>query len=1187
MSLRFPPLSRTTEGEAPALSPQLHTTQHQDSEAAASGPKLRGVVRVAAQGLYAIGLSVGLSLAASSAFAQTDDAAQPTPEADAPVTGADSGDETVRGGDFSFREFESAQFNEQVKQLQAQKSKIRTDSINKLEDLLRRNPYYAGKADVYFRLAEFYWDEQKYQYLLLRDQYDKQYEQFERGTLTTEPNEPREDFSTSLGYYRKILQEFPDYPRIDEVIYYLGRGALSQGKDLKDRELTKEGVGYFQKLVQNYPQSRFIAESHLALAEHYFENNSLYYAKTNYEKIINNYKDSPMFNYALYKLGWVYFNLAEFRKSINTFKEVVEIVGAVGTQGMIEFRGQALKDLVVCFAEVDDGWKEAREYFIDKVGEEDAYKKLRSLAELYVGQDKDDEAIELYRHFIEYKPNDAAIPEYFDNIITVLAKLNDFPNRESTIREMVKFFDKRNTWWAANKSNAEASEAADKMVETNLLFLANFYHKAAEKDNKRQDFEQAATDYAQYLDLFPDSKNAYLVNFYYAEILYDPIEDFEKAIEQYNAVIKRDTGGDYVEDAALGVIYSYEALLRKQGLREDTGGKIKVVKLSAKEIEERAGEIPRTELHELERGYVDAADLYVKLLSDLIKDPEVRKKNPERGERIPEIMYVAAKVFYDHGQYKEALTRLKTIFDYDDQSEFAAYAVNTMLDCYVRLRYWEEIDQWATNLIDAKNFTVKSKRALNRIRAIAKAEKARDLTLEGKYGEAVDENMSVYKEFKKENKELASKALYNVGAIHERAKRYPDAIKAYLRVVKEFPKEEIAPTAMVTIGQIYESQTEFEKAADTLEKMTKFPDHPMTPEAIQEAALIREALRDYDGAVDTHKLYIKKYKTRDDVPAVERQIGIVYESMGTASGLEKAAKHFEKLAKKYSRSPDQKDLVVEAYSRAGQDIKKATEMRVEAGENIKDRSIKKKRKAATKLLNASLKAFAEIANPAAAKSRPFAAAAALQLSEYIYSDFLGSPVDTASFSKLKRTLTAKAELQQKSENSYADVLNYKSGGSTACALFRIGQLYYDFGKALFDVPIPEELPIEMQDEYMFALEQMAAPLEEKSLTAFKFALDLALQQGVYNDCSKSSADYAAKVNPDLFPVSNEDAVQPNHEKDTLLSANFIRSLRRGEVEVEFVTIEVDEPFKKSEEQDAPTLPTNQPEGGQPQGGQPQ
>ena len=40
-----------------------------------------------------------------------------------------------------------------------------------------------------------------------------------------------EDYGTSLEYYRKVLREFPGYGRIDEVIYYLGKGALKEGKN--------------------------------------------------------------------------------------------------------------------------------------------------------------------------------------------------------------------------------------------------------------------------------------------------------------------------------------------------------------------------------------------------------------------------------------------------------------------------------------------------------------------------------------------------------------------------------------------------------------------------------------------------------------------------------------------------------------------------------------------------------------------------------------------------------------------------------------------------------------------------------------------------------------------------------------------------------------------------------------------
>jgi TolA-binding protein len=1074
-------------------------------------------------------LAVATLAGAALSFSSTAVAQDAPPQGSAPL----------QGGAFSLDQFESAQFNEKAKVLQAKKSRIRLKSIAKLEDLLQKNPYYERKADVYFRLAEGYWEEQKYQYLLSRERYESEYDKFQDGVLKVEPEEPQENYDQSLGYYRNILQQFPDYGRIDEVIYYLGRGALKSGKERNDRLLTKEGVGHFQKLVQNYPRSRFVAESHLALAEHYFNNNSLYYAKTNYEKIITNFKSSGMFNYALYKLGWVYFNLAEFEKSVDTFHQVVDIVGSGDTRGMVEFKEQALNDLIICYAEIDDGWKDARKYYIDEIGEKAAYDKLLKLANLYVGQDKDDEAVALYSHFIEYDKKDKRIPEFYDNILSVLAKANDFPRTEARQREMIKFFDTRNTWYEANNSNKEEVKAAMTLKETNLLVLANHYHKQAEKTNAKEAYLQASKDYAYFLELFPDSKHAYFVNAYYADILYDPLENYGGAIEQYSAVIKRDKKGEYVEDAALGIIYCYEALMAQKGLKD--GGKekkVKVVKLSADQIKKRQGPIERTDLHELERGFVDASDQYVSLLSDLMVDPEVRKKNPERGEKIPEVMFISAQVFYEHGQFAQAIKRLKTLFDYDQEHEYAAYAVNTMLDCYVRLRYWDEIDTWATKLIDAKNFKVKKKSQLNKIRAMAKGEKARDLTAEKKFDAAIDENMSVYKEFKRSSPEIASKALYNVGAIHAGAKRLPKAIKTYKRVTKEFSKEEIAPIALFTIGEIYESQTQFKKAAETFESMTKFPKHEMTPDAVFNAGLIREAIGDYSGAISSYKKYLKTFKKAEDRAELELQIGRVYELMDTTKGLKSAVKHFEKYAKKYRKDPEQAARVVEALSRAGIDLKKLNK--------------KKNRRKATKILNDCISSFNAMGEADNSAVCAFAAQAKFELVEYIYDDFFAVEIKTRNFKTLKKTLTEKAEKQQEAVTGYFEVLEFKSGGVSSGALFRIGKLFYDFSATLFNVPIPEDLPIEVQDEYIFALEKMAAPIQEKSLSAFVQALRFAQEKKVYNEWSKSAAEYASKVNPDEFPISSEPAAQPIHSKDTLLSTNFIRSLRQGDIEVQMI-----------------------------------
>lgn len=1040
----------------------------------------------------------------------------------------------VKSGGYTLERFETGVFGPEVQAKLEKISQLRQQQIKRLEELAAQ-PNYPNKAEIYFRLAEAYWEESLYQFLKKTRQYEEAMEKFEKGILTVKPEEPKEDYSVSIEYYRKVLREFPNYERIDEVIYHLGKAALKEGKTKRDSLLRKEGVEYLKRLEKEFPKSKYIADAYLALGEYYFEANSLIYAKQYYEKIINDFPKSPMFNYALYKLAWVYFNLRDFDKAIQTFQRVVSFVSSGTGKGVVEFREQALNDLVVTYAEIDDGWIHAKDYFLKVLPEDQAYKKLKMLGELYVAQDKDDLAIALYRHFIEKEKTGEQVPQYYRTILNIYKKLNDIKHLDATVMEALDFFKPNGTWrTVVSQKSPEAVQEADILCEEFLHWIANYYHKEAQRLNSNEFYEKALEKYRVYLSRFENSKNAYHVNFYYAEILYDKKKDFEKAAEQYKKVIERDTKGEYVEDAALGVIYCYEEMLAAAGLRERAKkGKIEVVKVDPKAQNKP---IPETELHPLEKEYVAAADKYVSLLQELLKDPEVKKKNPERGQKIPEVMFIAAEVFYRHGQFKEAVKRLKVLFEYDPSSEFAAYGVFTMLDCYQRLKQWPKVEEWARKLIEAKNFKIKSKAELEKIVAIAVTENARLLSEERKYSDAIKEAMRVYEEFKKDEK-TASKALFNVAALYEAQKNIDMAVKTYLRVVKEFPKSDVAPEALFTIALIYESQTQFEKAADYFEQLEKFKDYSETPAALQNAGLIREALGDYAGAIDVYRKFIKMFPKHNDTPMIDLRIGVIYQEKMGQAGLQKAHLQFTQWLKTYKGD---NPLMVEALTRDGAVLKAS------------DR--KKNRNAATELFQNALKAFSRLSNPDdIGKAKKFAAQSAFEIADYAFDDFsaikIPSTLDTAV---LKKALTAKAEAQQKAEKLFEQVLQYKSGGWSAGALFKIGLLYYGFAKELNDVPIPENLDPQTQIEYQAILDEIAKPVWDKALKAFERALKLAHDERVYNEFSKACGEYVAKVNPDGYPVAGDELVNSVHTKDTLASTSFIRTLRRGDIEVKFV-----------------------------------
>ena len=1128
---------------------------------------MRMTMRTHGQPRLATGLALVLGLLIALPSGAQAPAGEAAPEADkAPAAEPAEKKELQGKGAFSLERFEDSLFDEKAKAIQAKMSAIRQKKIATLESIVNSNRPMDSqrKADVIFRLAEAYWQQSKYQYLLARDTYDREYECFDEGRCP-EPAEPQEDFTVALKYYRQILREHPNYGRIDEVMYYLGRAAIKAGKANKDIVLQKEGVKRLNDLVQRHPNSRFVAQSHLALGEYFFETDSLFYAKTNYEKIITNFADSPMFNYALYKLGWVYFNLTEFEKTIETFHKVIASIGAAKNRARIEFRSQALNDLIVAYSELDDGWQMARRYFMKEVGEEDTYLKLEKMAGLLVSKDRDDEAISLYVHLIAHDKTSYKTVEYHEALLEVNAKLEDAVEVENVINETVVFYDRKGKWWTTNKADTKNITRADELVATGLIQLANLYHRAAQKLEQQRkpakdSYIRAAGYYDTFLKRYPDHKDAYVFNFYYAEILYDQMKNFEAAATQYEKVLEKDTKGEYVEDAALGIIYAIEALMVKEGLKQGAGKGVSYEKKekSADLKQDQLKPIPRTDLHSLEQRYVAAADRYVDTLSEALRDPAFRKKYPKRGKMIPEIMFIAAQTFYKHGQFAEAVNRLMVIFDLYPEHKMANIAVNTIIDAYARLKHWEKIETWARKLIEAKNFKVKKRGELEQMIAIAKTEHARDLTKQRRYDEAVRVQEEIVDEFGRKNKGLASKALYNVGVIHESARRFPEAVAAYQAVIKRYPKEDVAVQAQFDIGVLYENQTEFEKAAEAFIEMERFKSNDKASDAIRNAGLIYEALEKFRDANATFTLYVKLFKTADDAKNVAFHSAEVLERIGDAKAYADAAKIYQKIAKTYGKKDKQYKL--RATAAAGVALKKADKV--------------KNRRKSVKLLQTALKAWAklnpeepEVASSAGGEGTPapavddstkaYAALAALELAEYSYDDYARLKIDAINkrgkfdVRMLKDTLIGKAEALSKAEKSFDFVLSFQDPGMAAAAAFREGQLLYEFAESLFNAPVPPELTDEYDiDEYRFQLEEVAAPIQEKALLAFTAALKQALDKNVYNKWSRLSATFAAKVNPDEFPLSTF-TVSPDKTKDTLQSTSYIKVVRRGDTVVDF------------------------------------
>lgn len=994
---------------------------------------------------------------------------------------------------------------QEVKRLQEKIRSLNMSRIEKIDRILTKDPTHPRKADMLFQKAELTYEVLQYDSLLAKAEWLKCLEAADQGTVDEKTcAEPKADYTDALDIYKEVLQQFPDYPRLDEVIFRLGDGLMKAGKK-------KEAVSFLTRLVKNYPKSKYLPDAHLAIAEFWFDQNLLTPAKLSYEEVLK-FKGTQLYDYAQYKLAWVLYNQKEYREAVNTFKRVVESVEKDPSKAKLSFANQALNDLIVSWVEIEGGWKEARDYFLEKRDKKYTKKKLRQMASLYDNDGKNEPRIEIFSYLLDDDPLDSKAPDYWEAIIDAKKKVGVRAEWESAVREMIGYFDPKGKWWGSNGSDKRSSNNARMLAEGYLAQLATEYHSRAQKDNDQKLFVQAAKDYKLFLEKFPDSDNAYDIRFYYAEILYDEIKDYVEAAEQYKLVIAAKEDGEHAKHCQFALIKAYENLVLKEHVKSvlvrlagksDTDEEVRLEAVDANKDKDLAvaSKKERSDLFKWEVPFVEVSDLWAKVYP--------------KEENTPTVMFVAAEIFRSHGQYDKAVPRYEHIINFAPKHRFASYAGNSLLECNNELGRWEEIERWARYLMDNKIFDVTPKDKLQSAIAYAINQKATDLSDKKQFDEAAEELLRLAKEFS--DSDLAPGALFNAAAIYERGDKVKLAVKYYEELIKNYPKHELAPEAIFVMGAIFEARTDFETAATYFERLGDNKDwrenFDKSKDAIYNAGVIREALEQWDSAIKTYERFMKLYPKDDLNATLAFHIGELYEK---AKKPKDAARAYTGFTRKFR---DEKDRHVQAYLNLGLIALVSNSRRAEkeASDNFS-----KAYSTWQKLEDEDKKK----------KTKDFAAEARFQLAEMAFKKYESAPL--SDLDRLETELVSKGELLAAAETIYFEVIDMRSPMWASAAAYRIGQMYKLFSDGLYNYPIPEGLPPEYEDAYRFQIDEASLPLQEKALKGFQFALNLALELNAYNDWSSKSAQEMSRLEEATYPLTKQEGVEVEHTSEIYL-----------------------------------------------------
>lgn len=977
----------------------------------------------------------------------------------------------------------------------------RHQSIDFLQDLLKNNPPRGEqKAEMLLRLADLYFEEGRDVYLTEMDGFRVEFDNcFNTPGCSTANMEADNDGSGV--WQNKSIKLYKIILKTYSQYRRADEATFYLASALQDTDRRDEAVKEFTKLVRNYPQSAFTPDAYVMIGEYYFDNNNAYKALLAYQKATK-YKNSPKYAFALYKLAWCQYNVGEYGKGIDTMKAVVSYsmtAQDAGSKSKLTLQDEALKDLVRFFADAGE-MDEAYGYFT-KLGKKDLIRKmLTRLASTYFEQGKFEQCIQTYRRLIAEDPQSSKAPDYQNEIIQAYQKIGRKQDTLNEIKRLLDSYGKNSAWARANSADQDAITEATKYIEKSLRTVAINNHNDAKKLGTGRGAREA-------YDLAEKAYTVYLQEFPTSKYSYDIRYAFGELLYKLKKY-------DQAYEQYMTVVKTDPKGKHSRFCAESAI--FAADKMIA--IEKKAGRIPkaktkteRLEMVQWEKNLLAACDQWSQIFPD---DKKTRN-----------ILYKSAYTLYNKNQFKEASDRFRTVIGMNPSSKEAEQAANLILDSFNLVSDWKNLKDVSKAFYDQKGLGRASfKKSVYNIYERASF-KLIEVNLEQDKDQvkAATAFMAFYDEFPKS--EVADTALNNAAVYYHQQKEPQKAMDTRLILVGKFPKSKYYNDTIANLGFDYENIADFESAATYYEQLFNLDkEHKSAKEAIYSAALFQKAMGNSTKAIKNYQSFIKTFPDDERISDVRLTIG--------------------KILEKHEKWPE----VVKLYQAYAADPAGKTPEQIFYAKFYHGIALEKQGRPVTahwqKLVADYEKAKA--GGTEMGKATEFAARVMMKLAKPKLDAALAlriSGPDRAVTDKkeaeiLKDQLIEKAKAVKDIETSYLEIIKTGAGEYGLAALVDLGGLYENLAETLRGAYAPPKLTADQLELYRMGLEDKAYPNEEKAVQAYTQALNKSYELNLYNENTALAVRQLGVLRPFDYPGLSEDLITPRFTSNAVIDSTF-------------------------------------------------
>ncbi len=1002
----------------------------------------------------------------------------------------------------------------------------REQAIALLEEFIREEPESAAEMpDALLRLAELRWELARFRYL----------QAFQAWQAVPEENrgaEPAPDFRPAIELYDRILTLHRDFGRYDFVLYMKAYALTELGQ-------AEEALVLYHRIVDEFPNSRFVPDAHMAFAETHFANLDFTRALPEFERVMS-FRDSELYNMALFKSAWCLWRLNRTTEAATRFRQVLDLGNATAAlsadqrRRLRELQNEALDYLIQVFTE--DERNTARDVFrfLQEIGgEQYAERVLTRLSLTYMDQARYDQGIDSYRLLLEMSPADARAPQWQHQIASAYAAMDDDAHTLEALTALAQNY-LAGSGWADQQTDPEVIASARTRVERAVRVRAMRWHELGQRATAsdaeaaganlnataRRRLEQAQAGYDLYLRHFGEEPGAYDLHFYRAEILFHRLERYPEAGEEYLEAAHLRPDGQYTRDALYNAIGAFEHV-RENQLEEcqrrggprpagaqgaspagaqgaspaaaqgaspsgagAAGGQPASPTTATTPEGDAAPAAEEDPCGETENDlqFSEAIELYVQYFPT---DPD-----------LPEILFRQGRLYYDRSVFDPAVRLFGQLLERFPTSSYATQAGELILDSFNRAQDFGNIEVWARRLKDAPAFqTAEYQRRLDTLILQAAFARGEQLAGRGEHREAAEAFEAAANEFPSD--ERARQALYNAGLERQRAGDLSGASSTYDRLIERYPGSTEGALGAWNGAQMFESIAQFRDAAHFYEAYgARFPSGEHAEDALFNATLLRLSAGDHDAAVVAAQQFLERYprsESADEVTFFQAR------AHASARRWQDAARVYQE----YVRRSRNVDRNVEAQARLAQ-------VWIDAG-NPEE---------AGRALEQAVRAGRAALRRLSPEGRFFMAQARYLQGEAILRDFEAITID-GDVAGLRQRLERKSQLLRQAAEAFADVVELRVAEWVTAALYQVGHSYELFASGLRDAPVPTGLSEEEEQAYRDQLAYFIVPIEEQALEAYEGGYRTAIELRIYNRWTAELRDGLTRLNDVQYPPLRE------------------------------------------------------------------